>query len=937
MMKLPKPSVPGQGEKWGIELIRSRGVAKWGGVLFLFAGPSLYASMAHIYIAQTTLGAATGADCSSAKSVAFFNASSNWGLSAGQIGPGSVVHLCGTFTGPANSTILTIQAGGTSINPVTILFEPNAVLQAPYFATTGAISCSGKAFVIIDGGVNGTIQNTANGTLLDNHHDSAGMNLLGCGNLEVKNVTVRQIYVRSPSSSDSCACGTGILVGDASEINVHDNHSSDAEYTVLGNYNQGNQNWRFVSNVLFNTAGCLVVGDDVAGASITNLTADRNECYDLYVWDSSGDIFHCDGFHVWASQSNSRKANSVYSNNYFHGDPGAHATGWIYTSAAAAGASSRNEIAVNNIFAGSNNVPSSMMQLSGGTAPNGANSGPQVYNNVFVGLGGVGGIALMIGSSTSNAVIENNIFTGVNTAISIEDSNSNISGSDYNEFNCTGALRQCFYSSGGFYDYASWRSTFRLDVHSIGPQSNPNLTNTYHPTATSPGVGAGANLTSLNISALSMDRDKVARPVAGSWDIGAYQYIVTPPPVQNANLVLSIGLTTIAVGVPTQIAISATGGAPPYVITVANDSLLPPGMSFSASDQVITGRPTQTGSFQIILNVRDTQGNSAVGSVTITVNPPLAIPVISLAPATTGQSYGVQLSAAGGAPPYAWSVDSGALPPGFRLGGQGILGGVASGAAATYTFTLKVTDQQGSTQTQQVSIAIVGPPPTFTADNVVNAASFAPGIAPGALASIIGTNLSPATGAAASLPLPQAIGGTTVTLNGAPVPVIAVSATQINFQVPFTTSPGKADLIVTSGGTSSAAVSVTISATSPGIFATAGRAIVVNESQQINDAAHPAPAGSIVVFYATGGGKYDMDVSAGGSAPLTPLAHLQSPVGVTIGSTPAEVLFAGAAPGQLSGLIQVNVRIPADLTPGDYSIVLSVGGRASNSALFSVR
>ena len=41
------------------------------------------------------------------------------------------------------------------------------------------------------------------------------------------------------------------------------------------------------------------------------------------------------------------------------------------------------------------------------------------------------------------------------------------------------------------------------------------------------------------------------------------------------------------------------------------------------------------------------------------------------------------------------------------------------------------------------------------------------------------------------------------------------------------------------------------------------------------------------------------------------LSKPQLPVQVTIDGTPAEVLYAGAVPGLVSGLLQVNVRIPA--------------------------
>src|ERR1700693_3618937 len=70
-------------------------------------GPSANAQSANIYLAQSALGSANGADCNDAYSYSFFNSSGNWGTGGAQIGPGTTVHLCGTFTGTPGQTLLT--------------------------------------------------------------------------------------------------------------------------------------------------------------------------------------------------------------------------------------------------------------------------------------------------------------------------------------------------------------------------------------------------------------------------------------------------------------------------------------------------------------------------------------------------------------------------------------------------------------------------------------------------------------------------------------------------------------------------------------------------------------------------------------------------------------------------------------------------------------
>lgn len=58
-------------------------------------------------------------------------------------------------------------------------------------------------------------------------------------------------------------------------------------------------------------------------------------------------------------------------------------------------------------------------------------------------------------------------------------------------------------------------------------------------------------------------------------------------------------------------------------------------------------------------------------------------------------------------------------------------------------------------------------------------------------------------------------------------------------------------------------------------------------------------------------------------------SFVTGPVQVTLGGvmlTPAEILYAGLAPSQISGLYQFNLRLPATLPDGDLPIVISIGG-----------
>ena len=101
---------------------------------------------------------------------------------------------------------------------------------------------------------------------------------------------------------------------------------------------------------------------------------------------------------------------------------------------------------------------------------------------------------------------------------------------------------------------------------------------------------------------------------------------------------------------------------------------------------------------------------------------------------------------------------------------------------------------------------------------VTDAASFGPRVAPGSLATIFGSNLAGSQASASGTPLSTSLGGTTVTINGTAVPLVYVSPTQIDFQVPHGLAAGQQSLIVTSGGTASSAFTFTVLSQAPAIF-----------------------------------------------------------------------------------------------------------------------
>ncbi|MEO8367863.1 MAG: SMP-30/gluconolactonase/LRE family protein [Candidatus Solibacter sp.] len=185
---------------------------------------------------------------------------------------------------------------------------------------------------------------------------------------------------------------------------------------------------------------------------------------------------------------------------------------------------------------------------------------------------------------------------------------------------------------------------------------------------------------------------------------------------------------------------------------------------------------------------------------------------------------------------------------------------------------------------------------------IVDGAGFSLPPAPGGIFSIYGANLAGALDQAATTPLPTQLGGVTVTVNGAAVPLYFVSPGQINAQLPYDALPGPATLRI-----GAAAASVTIAAAAPAIFAALRQ-------------------GTVAVAYVTGLGTVKPAVATGAAAPFDTLSYADAKVTATIDGIPADVAFAGLAPGFI-GLGQVNIAIPAGAT--DLILVLEANGQKS--------
>jgi hypothetical protein len=501
-----------------------------------------FATANDIYIAQNAQGANTGAGCANAYPVAFFNTASNWGTGAGQIGPGTTVHLCGTFTGTAGSTMLTVQGSGSNGNPVTLKFEAGADLKAPYWSGNGAVTCSGSNYITIDGNNTGIIENTANGDALTYQQSSKGMYFSNCSNVEVKNFTgggaIRNLYQRNGSHSSNGRDTYAVFFDTGSDhFAVHDNTIKNSRNLIFVAYSTVTDA-QIYNNTLDYSSWMIIAGDNNSNNHLSGYLVYNNTLGPHFdIWQDTAQTMHADGIMVFAANSGSSATAQIY-NNYIHGDMctsgGLNCTGYIYVQG-----NSNTNIFNNLIVAESGSNEGNIVIR--GNSPGPAPSNNRVYNNTLVGSIGVknGG-----GYAGTGLVIENNIFVSEAIGMTFGPNNLNsLSSANYNDFYSVTKVAADNVDSGPENDFTTLATWQGQGFDAGSTTGNPQLDVNYKPQSSSAAVNLATNLyptcngqTNPGLAALCLDKAGVVRPPSLRWDAGAYQDppSVAPPTALSA-------------------------------------------------------------------------------------------------------------------------------------------------------------------------------------------------------------------------------------------------------------------------------------------------------------------------------------------------------------------------------------------------------------------
>jgi hypothetical protein len=244
----------------------------------------------------------------------------------------------------------------------------------------------------------------------------------------------------------------------------------------------------------------------------------------------------------------------------------------------------------------------------------------------------------------------------------------------------------------------------------------------------STGTISGGSNTPGAYGAVVQASDSAANSTSQVFTLGVVQSVACA----NCN-----SLPNAIIGQPYNFGLQGSGGTPPYVWTTGDMGFGVPGINLSSSG-VLAGTPTTLGAFNVGVEVADSglanggiygnpccAGQFQSANITpFTVTTPFAINIGPFPNGRLGVYYGIGLSTSGGpGGPNAWSISSGALPPG--LGFLSTIRGMPPDAIAgtpttlgTYNFVLQVT-ASGATTSQSSSITILPPIPPLQISGVL--------------------------------------------------------------------------------------------------------------------------------------------------------------------------------------------------------------------------
>lgn len=267
-------------------------------------------------------------------------------------------------------------------------------------------------------------------------------------------------------------------------------------------------------------------------------------------------------------------------------------------------------------------------------------------------------------------------------------------------------------------------------------------------------------------------------------------------------------------------------------------------------------------------------------------------------------------------------------------------------APGTYQSTLKFTAPGSANSFSVPFTATVLPAnnPVIVPQGVVDALSYQSGsIAPGQIYAIFGQNFGPASGVVGAAldgsgKLPSIVGGTQVTFDGVPSPMLYVANNQLAGLAPFGLK-GKTstNVQVIFNSLKSPIITLPVSAAAIALSSAdasgGGGGTILNQDNTLNTPANPARVGDTVVMYASYAGPLNVNGTDGRTTTGPPYPAPAGPVSVTFGGVAAtNIAYFGNAPTLLESVMQINVVIPAGVKPDLHIPVIIAAGGATSTA-----
>ncbi len=277
----------------------------------------------------------------------------------------------------------------------------------------------------------------------------------------------------------------------------------------------------------------------------------------------------------------------------------------------------------------------------------------------------------------------------------------------------------------------------------------------------------------------------------------------------------------------------------------------------------------------------------------------------------------------------------------FQIGADLAPGVYYLAAIADDREQITMSDRSGSIRaadTGTLTIRAAANAPAISTGGVVNGASARAGaVAPGLIFVLYGARLGPAALTTLTLDangrVSTTLAGTQILFDGAPAPLIYTSAGQVSGIVPYNVS-GKTTVRVEAvfNNLRGDALTLPVAPTAPALFSVdfsgQNQVAALNEDGSVNGAGNPAEAGKLIVLYGTGGGTFRTQPADGAVIGL-PLPEFLNALSLEIGGQAAELLYAGPAPGLVSGVFQINARVPVGVSGDKVAVLVRSGAAAS--------